>query len=94
MAVTTDMKMEPVSTQPEVCIFHWSIPLDCDSEMLKYGSSKGTAPMKAGGNKNALNRELGADGQRDWSFGLFDCFDTLGLCMCCTQHSLINLSVC
>ncbi|KAI0249127.1 PLAC8 family-domain-containing protein [Lactifluus subvellereus] len=36
--------------------------------------------MTAGGNKNALNREIGADGKRDWSFGLFDCFSTCGLC--------------
>ncbi|KAH8990922.1 hypothetical protein EDB86DRAFT_2937981 [Lactarius hatsudake] len=29
--------------------------------------------MAAGGNRNALNREVGVDGQRDWSFDLFDC---------------------
>ncbi|KAH9052687.1 PLAC8 family-domain-containing protein [Lactarius vividus] len=32
-----------------------------------------TAPMAAGGNRNALNREVGTDGRRDWSHGLFDC---------------------
>lgn len=37
--------------------------------------------MAAGGNKNALNREVGSDGKRDWSFGLFDCFDECGVCM-------------
>lgn len=37
--------------------------------------------MTAGGNKNVLNRPLGDDGQRDWSYGLFDCTDECGLCM-------------
>jgi hypothetical protein len=37
--------------------------------------------MKVGGNKNALNREIGEDGKRDWSFGLFDCRNACGLCM-------------
>ncbi|KAH8981350.1 PLAC8 family-domain-containing protein [Lactarius hatsudake] len=36
--------------------------------------------MAAGGNRNALNREVGADGLRDWSFGLFDCTSECGLC--------------
>ncbi|KAI0249606.1 PLAC8 family-domain-containing protein [Lactifluus subvellereus] len=36
--------------------------------------------MSAGGNKNALNREIGADGKREWSFGLLDCFNACGLC--------------
>ncbi|KAI0305344.1 PLAC8-domain-containing protein [Multifurca ochricompacta] len=40
-----------------------------------------TASMSAGGgNKNTLNREVGVDGKRDWSFGLFDCFSECGLC--------------
>lgn len=38
--------------------------------------------MAAGGNKNALNRAVGPDGHRDWSFGLFDCFDECGVCCC------------
>jgi len=41
---------------------------------------QGSAPMTAGGNRNALNREIGADGHRDWSYGLFDCFADFGLC--------------
>ncbi|KAH9993552.1 PLAC8 family-domain-containing protein [Russula vinacea] len=41
---------------------------------------QGTAPMQAGGNRNAKNCEVGSDGKRDWSFGLFDCFSTCGLC--------------
>lgn len=36
--------------------------------------------MKAGGDKNALNRPIGPDNQRDWSFGLFDCFPRCRLC--------------
>jgi Cys-rich protein (TIGR01571 family) len=32
------------------------------------------------GNKNALNREVGEDGLRDWSYGLFDCRSTGRLC--------------
>lgn len=39
-----------------------------------------TVPMVVGGNKNAANRPIGPDGQRDWSFGLFDCFARCGLC--------------
>jgi hypothetical protein len=41
---------------------------------------QGTVPMVAGGNKNALNRPVGPDGKRDWTYGLFDCFDACGLC--------------
>ena len=37
--------------------------------------------MATGGNRNVLNRETGADGHRDWSFGLFDCTHECGLCM-------------
>jgi len=33
-----------------------------------------------GGNKNANDRPIGPDGKRDWSFGLFNCFDRCGLC--------------
>jgi hypothetical protein len=43
---------------------------------------KGVAPMTAGGNRNALNREVASDGTRDWSFGLCSFFDTCGICMC------------
>ncbi|KAH9983169.1 PLAC8 family-domain-containing protein [Russula compacta] len=42
------------------------------------------ASRKAGGSRNALNREIGADGLRDWSFGLFDCFSTSSLCFWAT----------
>ncbi|KAF8257531.1 PLAC8 family-domain-containing protein [Lactarius quietus] len=41
---------------------------------------QGTTPMAAGGNRNLLNREVGVDGLRDWSFGLFKCTDECGLC--------------
>ena len=45
--------------------------------------------MTVGGNRNALSREVGVDGQRDWSFGLFDCTDECKLCM---STSLVKLS--
>ena len=45
--------------------------------------------MTVGGNRNALNREVGVDDQRDWSFGLFDCTSECGLC---TSTSLLKLS--
>ena len=38
--------------------------------------------MVAGGNRNANNYPIGADGKRDWSFGLFDCFNSCGTCTC------------
>ena len=37
--------------------------------------------MTAAGNRNALNREVGVDRQRDWSHGVLDCSDECGLCM-------------
>ncbi|KAN0139503.1 PLAC8 domain containing protein [Lactarius tabidus] len=40
-----------------------------------------TASMVTGGKRNALNREVGVDGQRDWSHGLFSC--TEECCLCC-----------
>ena len=36
--------------------------------------------MRPRGNRNALNRETGEDGLRDWSFGMYDCLDTRRLC--------------
>jgi hypothetical protein len=36
--------------------------------------------MHVGGNKNANNCQIGADGKRDWSYDLFDCFSRCGLC--------------
>ncbi|KAH9957326.1 PLAC8 family-domain-containing protein [Russula dissimulans] len=36
--------------------------------------------MAVGGNKNSLNCQIGPDGKREWSHGLFDCFSTCGLC--------------
>ncbi|KAI9430039.1 PLAC8-domain-containing protein [Lactarius indigo] len=43
-----------------------------------------TTSMAVGGNRNALNREVAVDGQRDWSFGLFDCTSACGLCCSAT----------
>jgi len=39
-----------------------------------------TAQMAVGGNRNVNNRPIGADGKREWSFGLFDCFPRCSLC--------------
>ena len=36
--------------------------------------------MHVGGYKNANNCPIGAGGRRDWSFSLFDCFSSWGLC--------------
>ena len=45
--------------------------------------------LKEGGNKNALNRAIGEDGMRDWSFGIFDC---LPRCRLCTKTNSIDPS--
>ncbi|KAI0249608.1 hypothetical protein BJV78DRAFT_1283862 [Lactifluus subvellereus] len=50
-----------------------------DTKEVLSSQPQGTAQMKVGGNKNALNREIGADGRREWRFGLFDCFNACGL---------------
>ena len=77
---------EPVSTQPKVraAMIH---PVVSDTHppfffffFFFFFATQGTAPMAAGGNKNALNCPIGPDGQRDWSYGLFDCFSACGLC--------------
>ena len=36
--------------------------------------------VNAGGNKNALNREIGMDGMREWSHGLLDFSNECRLC--------------
>jgi hypothetical protein len=43
--------------------------------------------MQVGGNKNANGRPIGVDGKRDWSFGLFSCFDKCGLCTYLRTHT-------
>jgi Cys-rich protein (TIGR01571 family) len=63
-----------------------------DTKQPVSSQPQGTAPMQVGGNKNANNRPIGADGKRDWSFGLFDCFPRCSLCcqavLCpCVVHS-------
>jgi hypothetical protein len=56
------------------------VPLLNGQENIRLSALQGTAPMQVGGNKNANNRPVGVDGKRDWTFGLFDCFDRCGLC--------------
>jgi len=36
--------------------------------------------MSVDGNKNALDRPIGRDGMREWSYDLLDCFPACGLC--------------
>jgi hypothetical protein len=36
--------------------------------------------MLAGGNKNGMNRPVGPDGLRGWSYSLFGCFSECGFC--------------
>ncbi|KAH9046617.1 PLAC8-domain-containing protein [Lactarius hengduanensis] len=54
--------------------------MPADTKEYTRSQPQATAPMATGGNINALNREVGADGRRDWSFGLFDCTSECGLC--------------
>jgi len=49
-----------------------------------------TAGAQVGGNRNALNKPVHGSGQRDWSYGLFGCFDACGTCLfswCCPCFS-------
>ncbi|KAI0053148.1 PLAC8-domain-containing protein [Auriscalpium vulgare] len=36
--------------------------------------------QQGGGNKNAHGMDVGTDGKRDWSFGLFGCFQEMSTC--------------
>jgi len=51
---------------------------------LVSSQPKPVGPMRAGGDKNALNRPIGPDDKRDWSFGLFDCLPRCRLCLWAT----------
>ena len=42
-----------------------------------------------GGNRNAYNRQVGVDGQRDWSHGLCACTEKCCLCMWTSFFSCI-----
>jgi len=78
-----EIKQYPVNTQPMVCtclFIQFLSGWDTQLHFCVFVSSQGTVPMVAGGNKNGLNRPVGPDGKRDWTFGLFDCFDACGLC--------------
>lgn len=75
-----DTKQEPVSSQPQVRI-HPVLKHAIHDHVYLGFFLKGTTSMTTSGNKNVLNREIGVDGKRDWSFGLFDCFSACGLCM-------------
>lgn len=61
---------------------HPHTPLKMPAVSKEHISSQpqATAPMAAGGNRNVLNREVGVDGRRDWSYGLFDCTSECGTC--------------
>ncbi|KAJ7587033.1 PLAC8 family-domain-containing protein [Mycena floridula] len=48
--------------------------------------SQSTMTVTNGGNRNPKNLPFGEDGTREWSSGLFDCFDDAGTCFtawCC-----------
>jgi hypothetical protein len=72
-----DSKVEPVSSQPKVCTFH-SVPWIGLVNHVSFVQA--IAPMKEVGDKNALKREVDSDGNRDWSFGLFNYFPRCRLC--------------
>ena len=76
---------KPVSSQPQVCVYLGSPRDNCDSIIRRMLCRvlcvlQQTAPMQVGGNRNARNCQLGPDGKRDWSFGLFDCFSRCNPC--------------
>lgn len=48
---------------------------------LTFHVPKHIAPMAVGGNKNALIREVGADGKREWSYDLVDTNCPCNLCV-------------
>ncbi|KAF8638769.1 hypothetical protein AX17_001965 [Amanita inopinata Kibby_2008] len=41
---------------------------------------QGMVVPQSGGNRNVKNLPLDNEGKRDWSFGLFDCFDDAATC--------------
>jgi len=51
-----------------------------DTKQPISSQPEATVPMVVGGDKNANNRPIGADGKRDWSFGLFNCSARCNLC--------------
>ncbi|KAF8325761.1 PLAC8 family-domain-containing protein [Cantharellus anzutake] len=43
-----------------------------------------TRQMSPGGNRNALNKPVDPQGEREWSYGIFDCFSECGtFCLSC-----------
>jgi hypothetical protein len=78
--MSTESK-SPITSQPQVRLQLVTSFTECLSVLGFHLQKQATAPMGAGGNKNALNRAVGPDGQRDWSHGLFDCTEDCGLCM-------------
>ena len=72
---------ELISDQPQVRVEVAPCRQGAQSFSASVYKIQATAPMAAGGNRNALNLEVGLDGRRDWSFGLFDCTSDRRLCM-------------
>ncbi|KAH9969283.1 PLAC8 family-domain-containing protein [Lactifluus volemus] len=54
-----------------------------DPKELSNVQPQAIGQMNMGGNKNALNREIGEDGKRAWSYGLLDCFNYNARGLCC-----------
>ena len=59
---------KPISSQPEVCTLDGQEHINYTSNVVMACVLQNTVPMVVGGNKNANNRPIGADGKRDWSF--------------------------
>jgi hypothetical protein len=74
--MSANSKRELISSQPQVCVDGFP-----SSTAYSLFVSKNVRQMATGSRRNALNREIGADGLRDWSYGLFDCFSEWGICV-------------
>jgi hypothetical protein len=81
-----------VDDQPRVCFrqpfsrfhgTHWQFAAKSSRPMTIGGSG--------GGDRNMLRVPVLADGLRDWSFGVFNCFSDLPTCKLCTTTTCLHL---
>jgi Cys-rich protein (TIGR01571 family) len=79
----TDDMIEKVNYPSSTEAIEQSLPRLADGQPLSQPQG---IPMMTvdgagtGGNRNSLNKPLKSSGQRDWSFGMFDCFSACGTC--------------